>query len=57
MTLILSPVGLNKFYLTSYEVFMCCDEVQYRYYCDNHFTKMGCQFCSFDPYSDCECDE
>lgn len=54
MTLVLSPVGLNKFYLTNYETFICCDEQQFRYFCDNHFEQMGCQFCEFNPYEDCE---
>jgi hypothetical protein len=56
MTLVLSHIGLNKFYLTDYSCFTCCDEVQYRYYCDNHFAPMGCQFCEFDPYENCECE-
>ena len=56
MTLVLNHIGLNKFYLTDYSRFICCDEVQYRYYCDNHFSPMGCQFCEFDPYENCECE-
>ena len=52
MTLVLTPV--NKFYLTNYESFVCCDELQYRYFCDNHFEQMGCYFCEFDYSIDCE---
>ena len=55
--LTLKPIFGNKFYLTNNERFICCDEVQYRYFCDNHFEAQGCQFCEFDPYQDCECDK
>ena len=52
MTLVLTPV--NKNYLTNYEVFVCCDEVQFHYFCENHFAKMGCSLCTFDPSTSCE---
>ena len=54
MTLVLSPTGFNSYYLTNYETFVCCDEVQYKYFCDNHFSFMGCYFCEFDYSIDCE---
>lgn len=37
------------------EQFMCCGEMQFRYVCKPHGNVMGCMFCSFDPYSECDC--
>jgi hypothetical protein len=51
-TLVLRHIDEN--YLTDYTTFICCDEIQFAYYCENHFEKMGCMFCQFDPYTNCE---
>jgi hypothetical protein len=37
------------------ELFVCCDEHQFRYYCKAHEEKMDCQFCGFNPYGECGC--
>ena len=39
------------------ELFVCCDEHQFRYYCKAHQERMDCQFCAFDPYGPCDCSE
>jgi hypothetical protein len=39
------------------ELFVCCDEHQFRYYCKAHQERMDCQFCAFDPYAPCDCPE
>jgi hypothetical protein len=53
-TLVLSPIGFGSPYLTNHDQFICCEELQYRYFCDEHFEQMGCQFCEFNPYENCE---
>ena len=52
MTLVLKPV--NEHYLTDYETHFCCDEVQFKHYCEPHFEFMGCYFCEFNYAEDCE---
>ena len=37
------------------ELFVCCDEHQFRYQCNNCEEVMDCQFCGFDPYAPHEC--
>ena len=34
--------------------FMCCDEHQFRHYCKTCNEFMGCMFCEFDSYSQCD---
>jgi hypothetical protein len=48
-------VDTNKFYNIHDELFVCCDEHQFRYYCKAHSERMNCQFCGFDPNSACDC--
>jgi hypothetical protein len=45
-----------QYYNIMDDLFVCCDEHQFRYYCKAHDERMGCQFCEFNPYSECECE-
>lgn len=57
MTLILSPLSLTKVFLRSTETWSCCDELQYKIYCNEHFIFQGCEFCDFDLSAEsCECE-
>jgi hypothetical protein len=57
MTLVLSPLSLTKVFLRSTETWSCCDELQYKIYCDKHFAFQGCEFCDFDLSAEsCECE-
>jgi hypothetical protein len=50
-------IDQNKFYKIMDELFVCCDEHQFRYACKKCDEYMGCQFCSFNPDEPCECEE
>ena len=50
-------IDQNDFYEIIDETFVCSDEHQFVYYCKAHSERMGCQFCAFDPYDKCGCDE
>ena len=52
-----SQIDENEFYGIIDRLFVCCDEHQFRYACKEHGELMGCQFCQFDPYAKCECEE
>ena len=52
-----TTIDTTDFYRIVDETFVCCDEHQFVYYCKAHSEKMGCQFCEFNPYGKCECDE
>ena len=57
MTLVLSPLMFNKTFMRSTQEFMCCEEMQYRIYCDAHFAFQGCQHCEFNIHAtECECE-
>ena len=47
----------TEFYNISDEVFFCCEERQFVTYCKAHGEWMGCQFCTFDPDSQCDCEQ
>jgi len=48
-------IDKNDYYTIIDELFVCCDEHQFRYYCKAHQEPMNCQFCGFDPYGPCDC--
>jgi len=50
-------IDKNDYYTIIDELFVCCDEHQFRYYCKAHQERMDCQFCAFDPYGPCDCVE
>ena len=50
-------IDKNNYYTIIDELFVCCDEHQFRYYCKAHQEPMNCQFCGFDPYGPCDCPE
>lgn len=50
-------IDKNDYYTIIDELFVCCDEHQFRYYCKVHEERMDCQFCAFDPYGPCDCPE
>jgi len=50
-------IDKNDYYTIIDELFVCCDEHQFRYYCKAHQERMDCQFCAFDPYGPCDCAE
>lgn len=52
-----NKIDETEFYEIIDEAYMCCDEHQFKYYCKKCYEFMGCQFCQFDPYSECECAE
>jgi len=47
----------TEFYNITDEFFVCCDEKQCVYYCKAHDEPMDCQFCDFDRYSQCGCEQ
>ena len=49
-------IDQNQFYEIGNKMFSCCGETQFKYYCKKHTEFMGCQFCEFNPYEDCECE-
>lgn len=53
----MSVIDQNKFYNIMDELFVCCDEHQFRYVCKQCEEYMGCQFCTFDPYKACDCSD
>jgi hypothetical protein len=50
----MSSIDSNTYYNIADELFVCCDEHQFRYYCKAHGERQGCQFCEFDPSKECE---
>ena len=53
----MSGLDQTKFYNIQDELFVCCDEHQFRYTCKKCGEYMGCQFCAFDPYQPCDCSD
>jgi hypothetical protein len=47
-------IDQNEHYEIVDSLFVHCDEHQFRYYCKSCSEFMGCQFCEFDPYSQCD---
>lgn len=47
-------IDQTEFYDISDQAFVCCDEHQFKYHCKTCSEFMGCQFCEFDPYSQCD---
>jgi hypothetical protein len=47
-------VDKTEFYEIADEQHFCCDESQFKYYCEKHLEFMGCYFCGFDYDKDCE---
>jgi hypothetical protein len=50
-------IKLNEYYYQTEDGFFCCDEYQYRTYCEAHVELMGCYYCEFDYSKPCECEE
>jgi hypothetical protein len=48
-------IDSNKYYEIADQLFVCCDEHQFRHYCKAHGEEQGCQFCEFDSDKKCEC--
>jgi hypothetical protein len=48
-------IDSNKYYDILDELFVCCDEHQFRHVCKKHRERQGCSFCAFDPYGPCDC--
>lgn len=51
----MSVIDSNDHFNILDELFVCCDEHQFRYVCKAHGEQMGCQFHEFDPYTECGC--
>ena len=49
-------IDQNEFYEIIDRQHFCCDESQFVYVCKAHGEQMGCYFCEFDPYGNCECE-
>ena len=47
-------IDKTDFYEISDELFFCCDESQFKHYCEEHLEFMGCYFRQFDYTKDCE---
>jgi len=53
-------IAVNEFFYVKMDnarPLVCCDEYQDTMYCFKSDTAQGCQFCEFDPYSACECED
>lgn len=50
-------IDQTEFYEIIDELWMCCDESQFKYYCKAHGEFMGCYYCQFDYDKPCGCDE
>ena len=53
----MSVLDQTKYYNIMDELFVCCDEHQFKYSCKKCYEPMGCQFCAFNPDEPCECEE
>jgi len=51
---LLNIIDKTDFYEISDEQHFCCDESQFKYYCEEHLEFMGCYFCEFDYDKNCE---
>lgn len=56
MTL-MTTISREKHYTILDELFVCCDEHQFRYRCNKCEEVMDCQFCGFDPYNPHDCED
>jgi hypothetical protein len=54
VTKLLNIIDKTDFYEIADEQHFCCDESQFKYYCEKHLEFMGCYFCQFDYDKDCE---
>ena len=53
----MSQIDSNEFYTIHDPTWICCDEIQFKYYCKAHNEKMGCYYCEFDYSQPCDHEE